>query len=401
VRVAYVNHAYPQLTQTFVYREVRALRGHGVDVVPLSFKRPARIVDSAELADEAARTVYLPSPRSAAFWLAAALAFLRHPLAALRCLALPFAPDGNPHARRSLPALALDFARGLYLARFLARHPEIDHVHAPFSTEVANSVLVATRLTGARASFRNHTCFDAAFVREKLAACRFALSISAFDRDLLLAYAGGAHAGKIEVVHCGIDPDAWPPAPVVREPRIVSVGSLAPKKGHSVLVRACRLLADRGVGFRCDIAGGGPLRAELDALVRELGLADRVVLRGPLPQEEVRRLMADARAFVLASVPTEDGDLDGIPVVLMEAMALGKACVATRLSGIPELIADGQTGLLAEPGDAHGLAERIARALADDALAARLAAAAPRAVADRFHLGTETRRLKEIFERRG
>jgi glycosyltransferase involved in cell wall biosynthesis len=401
VRVAYVNHTYPQLTQTFVYREVRALRDHGLDVVPLSFKRPPRIVDSAELADEAARAVYLPSPRSAAFWATVLLAFLRHPLAALGCLALALAPDGNPHARRALPALWLDFVRGLYLAGYVARHPEIDHLHAPFSTEVASSVLVAARLTGARTSFRNHTCFDAAFVREKLAACRFALSISAFDRDLLLSYSGGEGAAKIEIVHCGIDPAMWPPTPVVHAPRIVSVGSLAPKKGHSVLVRACGLLAERGQAFHCDIVGGGPLRDELAALVRSLGLEGRVALRGPLPQEEVRKITADARVFVLASVPTDDGDIDGIPVVLMEAMALGKACVASRLSGIPELIADEQTGLLAEPGDAHGLAERIARALTDDALAARLAVAAPRAVAERFHLTTETRRLREIFERRG
>jgi glycosyltransferase involved in cell wall biosynthesis len=175
--------------------------------------------------------------------------------------------------------------------------------------------------------------------------------------------------------------------------RILSIGRLVPKKGFDVLIEALRILAERRVDFTCEIVGSGPLREPLESAVQAAGLAERVSFRGARLQHEIVDAYRRASLFVLAPVMTEDGDRDGIPNVLVEAMACGVPVVSTRLSGIPELIEPGVDGLLVEPNDPGALAKAIERLLTNATLAHALGAAARCKVEASFDLSRNTRRL--------
>ena len=173
----------------------------------------------------------------------------------------------------------------------------------------------------------------------------------------------------------------------------MTVGRLDEIKGFRHLVDACQLLASRSVPFQCHVIGEGPLRDELQGRIDAAGLTGRVTLLGARKQEEVRGFLGRASMFVLPSVVTSRGDRDGIPVALMEAMAVGLPVVSTRVSGIPELVDHGRSGLLAEPGDASGLAHCVEQLIADPAAAREMAIAARRTVEREFDIATEAGKL--------
>jgi glycosyltransferase involved in cell wall biosynthesis len=202
----------------------------------------------------------------------------------------------------------------------------------------------------------------------------------------------------MRIVHCGIDPAVFAFRPEGRDPRrILAVGRLDAIKGFRHLVDACALLRDRGVDFTCDIVGSGPLGGELAARVAQLALEGHVRLGGARKQEEVRAMLAAAGVFALPSVVTPRGDRDGIPVALMEAMACGLPVVSTRVSGIPELVRDGVTGLLADPGDPVQLADCLQRLIERPTHGAQLASRARAAVERDFDIRREASKLREAI----
>ncbi|HEX7186514.1 MAG TPA: glycosyltransferase, partial [Thermoanaerobaculia bacterium] len=184
----------------------------------------------------------------------------------------------------------------------------------------------------------------------------------------------GEVADKVRVIHVGIDPEVYRrlPAPASDPPKILCVASLRPYKGVPVLLEACRRLLDEGMTFHCEIVGEGPLRPELERRIAGLGLAGAVSLLGALPQHEVTRRLGESAVFVLPSIVAPDGQMEGIPVALMEAMAAGRPVVTSALSGIPELVEDGMSGVLVQPGDAPGIAAALKRLLEDPALRLRM-----------------------------
>jgi glycosyltransferase involved in cell wall biosynthesis len=200
-------------------------------------------------------------------------------------------------------------------------------------------------------------------------------------------------------VPCGLDLAQLQPAgDDARVPgAIVAVGRLAPLKGFVHLVDACALLRDRGVAFTCDIIGDGPLREDLARRIADRDLVAHVRLLGALEQHDVRRHLARAEVFVLPSVRARDGDQDGIPVALMEAMAMAVPVVTSRLSGIPELVADDKSGLLVEPGDVPGLARAIHRLLRDPFLRERLTVGGREAVTQRHDIARSAAAMHAIF----
>ena len=200
----------------------------------------------------------------------------------------------------------------------------------------------------------------------KVREASFVVTISEFNRDFIREHAPAAT--PVHIVHCGVDPDAYGFRPR-RVPRAgpvkaLCVASLQEKKGHAVLLEALAGGGPTLARLSIDLVGGGELRSSLEAQVRRLGLDDRVSFLGPRSEEEVRALLAQADLFVLPSIVASDGQMEGLPVALIEALASGLPTIATRLSGIPELICDGETGLLAEPADPGSLAEALTRALA-------------------------------------
>jgi len=214
-------------------------------------------------------------------------------------------------------------------------------------------------------------------LREKAERAARMLTISEFNRAFLER--AGVPREKLAVVRCGVGFPLRTPVPAAREPERLRIGTLArlvPKKGVDVVLRAFAELKGGGRAIALEIAGDGPLRAELQQMSRELGIERDVTFVGSLPHESVREWMRELDVFVLACRRDADGDMDGIPVVLMEAMSQSVPVVSTRLSGIPELVLDGRTGLLAAPDDPADLALRIAELLGSAAHRRALAAAA-------------------------
>jgi glycosyltransferase involved in cell wall biosynthesis len=399
--VAYVHHTFPSQTATFVYREVRALGEASVNVVNIACKRPAAGRVHAEAEGLARETLYLAGIKSASLYVSTGVWMFRRPFrfahAAWRLLT---AADVRG-MRRPLRAAA-EIVRACAIAQRLQGMPRVAHVHAPFSTEPASMAWMVSRLTGLPFSFTSHTAFDARLLPEKLRDARFVASISRFDSDKLMQDAGAPATDKLHVVHCGVNGLPTRRNAVVSEaPVIASVGSLIEKKGHSYLIRACALLMQRGVRFACKIAGGGPLAELLRREIEARNLGSRVELIGPCDQRRVQSLYADAAVFALGSVRAENGDMDGIPVVLMEAMAAGVPCVSTRVSGIPELIRSPDEGILVEEKDPVALADAIERLLKDPELRARIARAARAKVEREFNLKKSAEQLAELFRRYG
>jgi glycosyltransferase involved in cell wall biosynthesis len=396
MRVLYVVSLFPCWSETFIVREIRELLSLGVDVRILSLRHPSEALVQSDAAALLERVVY-PAGWGATL-LAVAGAIAGDPAGEIRQLSRFAARLWRHPAVLAKTLVTWWRATGLR-ATAAALAPR--HVHAHFATYPSTAAMLLSRRLGVPFSFTAHAhdiFLEDHLLADKLREAAFAVAISDFNRRFLRERVKEAGLADVRIVHCGVFPREFPFVVEGRDPRLVlAVGRLDAIKGFATLVEACALLRDRGVAFRCEVVGSGPLQAELEARARELGLGERVRLAGTRKQEEVRALMQSAGIFAMPSVVTPRGDRDGIPVALMEAMASGLPVVSTRVSGIPELVEDGATGLLAEPGDAAGLAACLERLLADPALAAALARRARERVEREFDVGTEARKLHGAF----
>lgn len=401
--IAYLAPEFGGLTSTFIYREVRELEQSGLRVALFSTTRPGG-GRSAEVEDLVARTRYLYEAPKPAVLAAVARAAAAHPVRFVRSAAALAhdlaAARVTPASAR--PKLIWQFAVGALLAGRL-RQEGCAHLHSHFAHVPTSIAMYAAMLAGIPYSFTAHAndLFERpAALREKVGRSAFAACISDYNvRHLTEA---GCDPARLAVIHCGIDPDAYafnPPADHPGPCRVLAVGRFVEKKGFDVLVQAMARLTEEGVGVRCRIIGGGPLHEAVAAQVAALHLEDCVELTGPMPQEAVKKALAEADVFALPCVVAQSGDRDGIPVVLMEAMALGVPVVSTRVSGIPELIEDGMSGLLAAPGNDQELANAIARLTSDSALRERLAREARGVIEQAFNIRLTAAQLRERFLR--
>jgi colanic acid/amylovoran biosynthesis glycosyltransferase len=286
------------------------------------------------------------------------------------------------------------FPKVAHIARLMERDGVV-HVHCHFANHPAAAGFVIQRLTGLPYSFTAHGADlhkERRMLREKVREATFVATVSEYNRRMILAECGEDAGGKVHILRAGVDtglfapngrrPDGADGAPLA----ILCVGTLQEVKGQVHLIDACAMLAATGRAFRCRLVGEGPDRAALATRIAAAGLEDRVELVGARTRPEVAAELRRADVFVAPSVPTSEGKREGIPVVLMEAMATGLPVVSSRLSGIPELVEDGVNGLLTAPGDAAALARALA-SLHDDAdLRARLGSAARRRVEREFDL---------------
>lgn len=363
--VAYLAPALTALESTFVYDELFALERHGVRVVPVSVHRPVRYLTGHD--ELLARTHYLyeGGAASTARRSMAALAGNRKLRfrEAFGLLKADLWSVGLWHGRK----LAYQFLVAAQLAEVLISQG-CQHLHIHFAHVPTQIGMYAAAMAGIPFTVMAHAndIFERAFLLPtKAQRSKKFLTISDFNRAYLEHC--GLPADKLAVVRCGVQmPDVEPRQAVARPPRlrIGSLGRLVEKKGFNVLIEAVGVLKQRGHELELLIAGDGPLRNELMALVEQRELAQCVTFVGPLSHSAVPAWMATLDAFVLACKPDANGDMDGIPVVLMEAMAQGLPVVSSRLSGIPELVVDQCTGLLAEPGDAQGTATQIEKLMA-------------------------------------
>ena len=391
---------FPKITETFILYEILALRRRGYDVriYPLLRERGQLVHPDAEPLVAEAR--YLPFLSGSI--VRSHLHFMgRRPRAyfgALRALL-----QGTLGSRRFFAGAIVFFPKTVHAARLMEAEG-IEHVHCHFASHPAAAGFVIHRLTGIRYSFTAHGSdlhVDRHMLCQKLSEASFVVGISEDNRQLIGNECGEQALEKTVVVHCGVDTDVFGPqsgSRVGQRLRIICVGTLHEVKGQTYLVEACRRLAKAGVDFECRLVGTGPDRPKLERQIEAAGLADRISLLGARTREEIASLLKDADVLVAPSVPTARGSREGIPIVLMEAMSGALPVVASRLSGIPELVEDGRSGVLVAPRDAAGIADALAALARDPARRAALGRAGRETVLRDFDLTKNAARLGALFQ---
>jgi glycosyltransferase involved in cell wall biosynthesis len=399
-RVAYFLLWFPEPTQTFILDEVNTLCRLGLDLKVYTFygaRPPQRVSGMGE--------VLVPVERLGLASLGTLMLHLlrlfrdRRPLA--RLVLAETLVRGWRNLETAGEALWATLA-GVYLGKRLVQEG-VDHIHAPWASGPATGAWVASRLSGIPFSFCGHAHDiyppDGA-LEEKIRAASFVRVASAANRNFLLALEPDA-SDKISVIRSGMPLTPLPAPRRTREPhyQLLSIGRLVPKKGFPVLIQACGELAAQGVDFYLTLAGDGPQRRELQDLVRECGLSGRVHFPGFVLHRQVPALFQRADLFILPSIVDPYGDRDGIPTVIMEALAHEVPVVASDVSGIPEAVIPGKTGWLAPPGDPQALAAAIIEALDNPKEARRRGRAGKRWVAEEFDSAKNYGKLKDLLEK--
>ncbi len=383
--IAYVVKRFPRLTETFILNEILAMERLGFRLHVFSLMPPEPPPHHPMVQQVQAPVSHLPAAMPNKV-----LALLRSHAAALAA-----SPRGYGRAVRHALRISLgssaplsvwrQFLRAGYFAT-LARQAGIGHVHGHFANAPSAVAHFLNLMTGLPFSFTAHAkdlyLTPAKLVAERAGAAEFVATCTGYNAQFLRDMLPVGTRHKVNLVYHGIDLTQFryrdPPyafAAAGTPPLVLCVGRLVPKKGLDDLLAACERLHAGGISFRCDIVGGGPLRDELQSDITARGLGEIVRLRGAMTHAALIDLYASADLFALAPRITEDGDRDGIPNVIVEAMAVGVPVVSTTVSGIPEMVRDGQTGLLVPPRDPTALAAAMARLLSDPALGRRLAAA--------------------------
>jgi colanic acid/amylovoran biosynthesis glycosyltransferase len=373
-RIAYILKMYPRFSETFIVNEILELERQGVDVRIYSLRKPDDGRFHPALARVKANVVYVPQypemeperVRAAHAALAAARP------AAYATLRAEVEAIDQPYALKR-------FLQAGYIAAHLLKNP-VDAMHAHFASVATRVANYASRLTGIPYSFTAHAKdifhdeVNPASLQRKIAGARFVVTVSRFNQAYLREQIQRDAPGDVRRLYNGIDLDHFHPVPAVkRDPTLIlAVGRLVEKKGFDVLVDACAVLARRGLDFRCEIVGKGELHAALARQIAAHGLEKRVILAGPRPQDEVRAAYQQAAVFALPCRIGRDGNRDGLPTVLLEAMACGLPVVTTPVTGNPEIVDDGLNGRLVPENDPLALADALADLLQNAALRRRM-----------------------------
>jgi glycosyltransferase involved in cell wall biosynthesis len=390
-RVGYVLKTYPRFSETFIVNEILAHEAAGLEIEIFSLRLPAEGRFHEAVSRVRARVTYLreKSPKGEEFW-----------------QAIVETGESAPEGWRVMSDAGDESAADVYQAMLLARKARargISHLHAHFGTVATTVARLASRFSGLPYSFTAHAkdifheSVEPDDLRGKLRDAGAVITVSDYNlRYLREAY--GEDAARAYRVYNGLDLEQFSySSPAKRRALIVAVGRLVEKKGFADLIDACAVLARRGHVFCCDIIGDGPLRAELQSQIQRHGLAGSVILRGPRSQEEVIQRIRKAAVFAAPCVVSADGDRDGLPTVLLETMALGTPCVSTDVTGIPEVLRDGRTGLMVSQHDPAALAEALERLLNDGALRELLAREARRLAEEQFDIRRNTSEMREIL----
>ena len=376
MRIAYLLGTYPSLSETFIAREIRALQPRGIDVRIFALHRPpAGKVHGAALGRTAPFTYGSLLAGALAGWQQWSRLPARPGALRDRLLAAGFAP----HARAfGVEHIHAHFAFGpADVARVLA-----DLLQVPFSVSV-HARDIYTQSGAALTACLRDAAFVACCTRHGLEHVRSLCPTLPADQFCLAR-------------HGLFMPECTPPRGVSPS-LLLAVGRLEPKKGFHCLIAACRILAARGLAVPCRIAGAGSLERDLARAIRDAGLSDTVRLIGAQTQAELADLYGLARVFVVPSMVAPDGDQDGLPNVLLEAMARQVPVIATRVGGIPEAVVDGDNGLLVDPDDPARLAEGIARLWGDEGLRQRLGARGRARIVEEFDINNTIGPLLERF----
>ncbi len=397
--IGYLGRVLPVLSETFVVRELAALRNLGLEIKPFSLYPPEAGALHPEAPALASEVEVLVRLQQVQFWLAHILFILRRPGRYTRCVWRYILASGEPWRRRCRSLAHFTVAP---FAALRLHQAGVAHLHAHFANIPTSVAMMAAELAGIPFSFTAHAYdifVDDLLLSAKLSAAAFVVTCSEFNTRYLRAHYPQAEGATIAVVHYGVDPKIHTPRPHPQEqaPLILAVGRLVEKKGFHVLVAACAHLRAQGMKVQCLIVGEGPEIQRLSRMITALQLSSQVMLLGKLLPADLLEYYRRTDLLVMPCCVSQN-DRDGIPNVLIEAMAMEIPVVSTRVSGIPELVRDGETGLLVEPNDPVGLAEAIARLLHDQELAHHLAKAGRELVTREFNIHCSAQKLLRLFE---
>jgi colanic acid/amylovoran biosynthesis glycosyltransferase len=393
--VAYLVNQYPKVSHSFIRREILALERQGVRVQRVALRGWAGELLNSQDECEREQTHYVLQGGWFALLKAMATVLLAHPGAFFATLWL--ATRLGWRADRPLPLHWVYFAEACVIHRWL-KATRAQHLHAHFGTNPAEVAMLVHALGGPPYSFTVHGPeeFDkpeSLHLADKLRAAAFVVAISSYGRSQLFRWVAQAHWHKVHVVHCGLEPEfhantsSSPPA----SPRLVCVGRLCEQKGQLLLIQAAHQVIQQGLELV--LAGDGEMRAPIEALIDQLNLRAHVRITGWISSEQVRTELLAARAMVLPSFA------EGLPVVLMEAMALRRPVITTFVAGIPELVRQGQDGWLFPAGDLDGLVQAMSDCLtASTERLAHMAESAHERVLARHNVDVEAAKLTSLFK---
>ncbi len=396
--IAYVLKTYPRFSQTFILAEILEMEAAGREIIVISLEKPNDGRFHEDLARVRAEVRYLPERASGHPWRyfsSHGRALLRSPLRYLSALG---------RALRWLPTSWKGFLRAPLIAE-QASEAGCTRLHAHFASLPAISTLFAARLMGVPFTFTAHArdiyhrSRSPRMIANLLRETERTITISDYNRRRLEAL-GGSLAAPVTRIYSHVDTRRFVPgaAPAREPPIILAIGRLVEKKGFVHLIDACALLARRGIDFHCRIIGKGPLLGELRQRIEQQDIADRVSLEGPRSRPHLQRLLPLARALAAPCVVGADGDRDGLPTVILEAMACAVPVVSTPVTGIPEAVIDEVTGLLVPQADPGALAAALWRLLVDEELCRRLGRAARARAVELFDTHHNVRHFASLLD---
>jgi glycosyltransferase involved in cell wall biosynthesis len=400
-KTAYLMSAFPALTETFVLFEILAMNDLGVRVELFPLRRLSEAMVHPEV-ERLRDCVHYPRIVSWEMMRSQFHFIRRRPWTYFRTLWEVV--SGTFGSRKFFLKSCAAFPIAVHFAYQMQRQG-IPHVHAHFANHPTLAALVINRLTGIPFSFTAHGSdlhVDRRMLDKKVRAAEFVVTVSEFNKRVILDECGKDVADKVKIIHCGIDCDVFR----IRRKhaaegrlQILCIAALKDVKGHKYLVEALRILRQRKIDFVCHLVGEGPERAAIEAQVNKCNLENHVLLHGARTRSEILEMLATSDIAVLTSVPTREGKREGIPVALMEAMASGLPVVASRLSGIPELVDDEESGLLVPPEDTKGLAVALERLSGDLELRIRMGLAGQAKVFSEFNLRNSTLQRATLYAR--
>lgn len=404
MNIAYFVPLYPAVSLTFIIREIRELEKGGSSIVIFSFEQADMDFVQPEFSESKAQVFYPPRLRS---WQIAKVLWANLSVALVN-------PGGYFKALKRMqvfPYAKLLARFGLFLQTgyfsYLAQKLSVERIHAHFAIDWAIVAMLTSWMADLPFSITTHAGDIFVNPHPDIVPLLFSeadilVTISEFNRKFLLAsFPDVLQPECVFVVHCGVDIgqfDFMPPSSPTGHISIITVARLVGKKGHSTVIEALQLLKQQNIHFSWIVVGRGPLLSKLQELVKQKKLEDNVEFVGAATRDEVQIRLRNSNVMVLPCIKDANGDMDGIPVVLIEAMAMGIPVISTDISGIPELITHRKSGLLVTPGDSMALANALKQVFEESSVITQMAVEARRKVVDDFNIETEGLRLLDIFQ---
>lgn len=396
MKVAYLTSQYPKVSHSFIRREILALESNNIEVSRISVRGwNGELVDPIDI-DERTKTQYVLQNGLLGLLSATLNVFFSSPLSFIKTLGL--AVRLGVRADRSWPYHLVYMLEACQVLLWL-KQSSAQHMHVHFGANATEVALLVRTLGGPSYSFTIHGPeeFDKPeFIKlaEKINGCAFVVAISSYCRSQIFRWIPYSQWSKVQEVHCGIE-DAFhniSPVPITVKPQLVCVGRICEQKGQLLLIDAANILAKKGINFELVLGGDGEMRAEVEAQIKRYGLSDKVRITGWISSDQVRNEILNSKALVLPSFA------EGLPVVIMEAMALRRPVISTYIAAIPELVITGENGFLFPAGDVNALAETLEKFLAlPNEQLTQMGELAYKRVLERHSVATEAKKLARLF----